>query len=63
MFYLNEYQAKAKHLQDHVPWAGLVHPTVVLNKDGSFMRCVRLRGPDLESSGGQRPCRPPCPSQ
>lgn len=52
MFYLNEYQSKAKRLQDHIPWAGLVTSSVVLNKDGSFMRCVRLRGPDLESSGG-----------
>jgi len=52
MFCLSEYQTKSRHLQDHIPWAGLVHPSVVLNKDGSFMRCIRLRGPDLESSGG-----------
>ena len=51
MFYLNEYQTKSKHLRDHVPWAGLAHPSVVINKDGSFMRCIRLRGPDMESSG------------
>ena len=51
MFYLNEYQSKAKCLQDHIPWAGLVTPSVILNKDGGFMRCIRLRGPDLESSG------------
>ncbi|PHZ85456.1 hypothetical protein [Paremcibacter congregatus] len=51
MFYLNEYQSKAKKLQDHIPWAGQVAPSVVLNKDGGFMRCIRLRGPDLESSG------------
>ncbi|MBL4802242.1 MAG: conjugal transfer protein TrbE [Emcibacter sp.] len=51
MFHLNEYQSKSKRLQDHIPWAGLVTSSVILNKDGGFMRCIRLRGPDLESSG------------
>ncbi|MFC7049491.1 conjugal transfer protein TrbE [Emcibacter nanhaiensis] len=48
MLNLREYQNKTACLADHLPWAGLVHPSVVLNKDGSFMRCAELRGPDLQ---------------
>src|SRR6185312_10905291 len=32
------------------PWAGLVAAGVVLNKDGSFQRTARFRGPDLDSA-------------
>jgi hypothetical protein len=32
------------------PWAALVAPGVVLNKDGSFQRTARFRGPDLDSA-------------
>src|SRR3546814_9598789 len=34
----------------HLPWAALVAPGVVLNKDGSFSRVLAFRGPDLESA-------------
>lgn len=37
-------------LADHLPWAALVAPGVVLNKDGSFLTAMAFRGPDLESS-------------
>jgi hypothetical protein len=37
-------------LADWLPWAGLVAPGVVLNKDGSFQRTARFRGPDLDSA-------------
>jgi len=50
MLKIGEYRAKAQHLADHLPWAALVAPGVVLNKDGSFQRSFRFRGPDLESS-------------
>ncbi len=33
-----------------LPWAALVAPGVVLNKDGSFQRSFAFRGPDLESA-------------
>jgi type IV secretion system protein TrbE len=46
---LAEYRASATMLADYVPWAALVGPGVVLNKDGSFQRTARFRGPDLES--------------
>jgi len=47
---LTEYRPKADRLADHLPWAALVAPGVVLNKDGSFQRTLRFRGPDLESA-------------
>lgn len=50
MLMLREYRQRADRLADHLPWAALVAPGVVLNKDGSFMRVARFRGPDLESA-------------
>ena len=50
MLNLAEYQKKPRQLSDYLPWAGLVAPGVVLNKDGSFQRTIRYRGPDLDSS-------------
>ena len=50
MLNIGEYRRKADRLVDHLPWAALVAPGVVLNKDGSFQRTFRFRGPDLESA-------------
>ena len=50
MLNLGEYRARADRLADHLPWAALVAPGVVLNKDGSFQRTIAFRGPDLESA-------------
>jgi type IV secretion system protein VirB4 len=50
MLNLAEYRCRADRLADHLPWAALVAPGVVLNKDGSFQRTLRFRGPDLESA-------------
>lgn len=50
MFNLKEYRERPTLLADYLPWAGLVASGVVLNKDGSFQRSARFRGPDLESS-------------
>ena len=50
MLNLREYRHSADRLADHLPWAALVAPGVVLNKDGSFQRTLRFRGPDLESA-------------
>jgi len=50
MLNLKEYRGAADRLADHLPWAALVAPGVVLNKDGSFQRTLRFRGPDLESA-------------
>ena len=50
MMNLREYRGNAASLADFLPWAALVAPGVVLNKDGSFQRTARFRGPDLDSS-------------
>ncbi|MEO1922536.1 MAG: conjugal transfer protein TrbE [Sphingomonadaceae bacterium] len=50
MLSLREYRSKADRLADFLPWAALVAPGVVLNKDGSFQRTARFRGPDLDSA-------------
>lgn len=50
MLNLAEYRGKPALLADHLPWAALIAPGVVLNKDGSFQRTFRFRGPDLESA-------------
>ena len=50
MFNLREYQKRPNRLADYLPWAALIAPGIVLNKDGSFQRTARYRGPDLDSS-------------
>jgi type IV secretion system protein TrbE len=50
MMFLREYRDRTDRLADHLPWAALVAPGVVLNKDGSFLRVLAFRGPDLESA-------------
>ena len=50
MLRLAEYRQQADRLADHLPWAAMVAPGVVLNKDGSFQRSFSYRGPDLESA-------------
>lgn len=50
MINLAEYRRAATRLADFLPWAALVGEGVVLNKDGSFQRTTRFRGPDLDSA-------------
>ena len=50
MRFLDEYRRRPAAMADHLPWAALVAPGVILNKDGSFLTGFRFRGPDLESS-------------
>jgi type IV secretion system protein TrbE len=50
MLMLHEYRKRADRLADHLPWVALVAPGIILNKDGSFQRTLRFRGPDLESA-------------
>ena len=50
MMNLAEYRKKSALLTDFLPWAALAAPGVVLNKDGSFQRTARFRGPDLDSA-------------
>ncbi|KLK91920.1 conjugal transfer protein TrbE [Microvirga vignae] len=50
MMNLAEYRRTAARLADYLPWAALVADGIVLNKDGSFQRTARFRGPDLDSA-------------
>ncbi|MDR6954053.1 type IV secretory pathway VirB4 component [Ancylobacter sp. 3268] len=50
MMNLTEYRSRNRRLADFLPWAALVAPGIVLNKDGSFQRTARFRGPDLDSA-------------
>src|SRR3546814_16544781 len=52
MMGLAEYRRTQAQLADYLPWAGLVAPGVVLDKDGAFQRTARFRGPDLDSATG-----------
>ena len=47
---LAEYRRTATRLADYLPWVALVAEGVVLNKDGSFQKTARFRGPDVRSS-------------
>ena len=50
MLNLAEYRRRSQTLADFLPWAALVEKGVILNKDGSFQRSARFRGPDLDSA-------------
>src|SRR5258708_15507793 len=50
MMNLGEYRRSISHLVDFLPWAALVDEGIVLNKDGSFQRTAKFRGPDLDSA-------------
>ena len=50
MLDLREYRRRPARLADYLPWAALVAPGVVLNKDGSFQRTAEFRGADLDSA-------------
>ena len=50
MMNLAEYRDRSQSLADFLPWAALVERGVILNKDGSFQRTARFRGPDLDSA-------------
>lgn len=50
MMNLAEYRRRSQSVADFLPWAALVDKGVILNKDGSFQRSARFRGPDLDSS-------------
>ena len=50
MMNLAEYRRTGTRLADYLPWVALVEEGVVLNKDGSFQRTARFRGPDLDSA-------------
>lgn len=50
LFDITEYQKKPVNLCDYMLWGALIAPGIIANKDGSFQRTFRFRGPDLASS-------------
>ena len=50
MLNLKEYRGHADNLSDHLKWACLIAPGIILNKDGALQRTLRYRGPDQESA-------------
>ena len=50
MMFLREHARRASRLSDFLPWAAMIAPGIILNKDGSFLRIARFRGPDLDSA-------------
>ena len=50
MMDLRPYKKTGTQLSDFLPWAALIAPGLVLNKDGAFQRTMAFRGPDLDSS-------------
>src|SRR5271163_4307688 len=50
MMNLREYRRSTTQLADFLPWAALIDEGIVLNKDGSFQRTAKFRGPDLDSA-------------
>src|SRR5579859_7248650 len=50
MFSLREYREPTSRLPDYLPWAALVAPGIVLQKDGIVQKTIAFRGPDLASS-------------
>ena len=49
-FSLSEHKKVPTRFSDHLPWALLVAPHVVFNKNGSLMTSFSYRGPDLFSA-------------
>ncbi|MGD0679821.1 MAG: conjugal transfer protein TrbE [Polyangiaceae bacterium] len=50
MLSLREYREPTSRLPDRLPWACLIAPGVVLQKDAIFQKTVAFRGPDLASA-------------
>jgi len=50
MFSLREYREPTHRLPDYLPWAALVAPGVILQKDAILQKTIAFRGPDLASS-------------
>jgi type IV secretion system protein TrbE len=50
MLSLREYREPTHRLPDRLPWACLIAPGVVLQKDAVFQKTAAFRGPDLSSS-------------
>ncbi len=50
MINLRQYRPSTNRLPDYLPWAALVAPGVILQKDAFLQKTFGFRGPDLASS-------------
>ncbi len=50
MISFKPYRHAPSRLEDFLPWGLLVGPGIILNKDGSFQKTARFRGPDVRSA-------------
>ncbi len=50
VFTLTEHKKLPDRFSDLLPWAMIVAPGVVFNKNGSFQTSFKFRGPDLDSA-------------
>jgi len=53
MFSLREHREPTNRLPDHLPWAALVGPGVVLQKNAVLQKTLTFRGQDLASSSSE----------
>ena len=49
MYDLKKFQNKKTYNCNFAPWAKIIPPGIILNKDGSFMAVILYRGPDLDN--------------
>lgn len=47
---LQEFRRKPAMLADYLPWAALLGPGLIVNKDGSIQQTIAFRGPDTDSA-------------
>lgn len=54
MYNLQKFRTKKVYISNSTPWAKIISPGMVINKDGSLMSIIRYRGPDLDSETPER---------
>lgn len=50
MLSIGAYREPKARLSDRLPWAAMVAPGIVVQKDGTLLRAYRFRGPDLDAA-------------
>lgn len=54
MYNLKKFRTKKVYNSSSVPWAKIIMPGIIINKDGSLMSVIQYRGPDLDSETPDR---------
>jgi type IV secretion system protein VirB4 len=54
VLHLSDFRSKAMGLNDLLPWAALIEPDIVLQKDGSLLSCWEIRGEDTFSARAEK---------